>query len=81
MKTRSFEDSQAKPGGQPYLMGLTGASGSGKTYSALRIATGIQQVTGGDIYFIDTEAKRALWYADEFKFRHVPFNEPFSPDD
>jgi ABC-type dipeptide/oligopeptide/nickel transport system ATPase subunit len=53
-----------------------GPSGSGKTFSALRLATGIQAVTGGDIYFIDTEARRALHYADMFKFRHVQFDPP-----
>jgi ABC-type dipeptide/oligopeptide/nickel transport system ATPase subunit len=61
----------------PLLIGLTGPSGGGKTYSALRLATGIQTVTGGDIYFIDTESRRALHYADQFKFKHVPFDAPF----
>jgi hypothetical protein len=45
--------------------------------SALRLATGIQRVVGGDIGFIDTEAKRALQYADMFRFRHLPFEPPF----
>jgi len=61
----------------PLLLGLVGPSGSGKTYSALELATGIQEVTGGDIAYIDTEADRALHYADIFKFLHVPFSEPF----
>jgi len=34
-------------------------------------------VTGGEIYFIDTEAGRALHYSDQFKFQHVPFEAPF----
>jgi len=63
------------------LVGLIGASGSGKTYSALRLATGMQRVTGGEIFYVDTEARRALHYADEFNFRHVEMNEPFSPMD
>jgi gluconate kinase len=54
-----------------------GCSGSGKTFSALRLATGIQEVTGGDIYGIDTEARRMLHYADQFKFKHVQFDAPF----
>ena len=33
----------------PLLIGLTGPSGGGKTFSALRLATGIQTVTGGDV--------------------------------
>jgi len=37
----------------------------------------MQSVSGGDIYCIDTEARRALHYAENFKFRHVPFSEPF----
>lgn len=61
----------------PLLVGLMGPSGSGKTYSALRLATGIQEVSGGDIYLIDTENKRGLHYADKFKYKHVPFEPPF----
>lgn len=78
---RSFTDSPATREQTPLLVGLVGASGSGKTYSAHRLAAGIQSVTGGDIYFIDTEARRALHYADQFKFRHVPFAAPFGPLD
>lgn len=79
--TRSFEDKPAVRERVPLLVGLVGPSGGGKTYSALRVATGIQKVTGGDIYFIDTEARRALHYADRFKFRHVAFGAPFGPLD
>lgn len=79
--TRSFEDYEAKRSRVPLMIGLYGASGSGKTFSALRLASGIQRVTGGDIYVIDTEARRALHYADRFKFRHVPFGAPFGPLD
>jgi hypothetical protein len=74
---RQFEANDAKREHVPLLIGLTGPSGGGKTFSALRLATGIQQVTGGDIYFIDTESRRALHYADRFKFKHVPFEAPF----
>lgn len=61
----------------PLLIGLTGPSGSGKTYSALRIATGIREVVGGDIFVVDTEQRRALHYADKFDFKHVNFEPPF----
>jgi hypothetical protein len=74
---RSFQANDAKREHVPLLIGLTGPSGGGKTFSALRLATGIQTVTGGDIYFIDTESRRALHYADQFKFKHVPFDAPF----
>ena len=63
----------------PVMVGLMGASGSGKTYSAIRLATGIQRVTGGDICVIDTESRRALHYADDFKFLHMQFDAPFGP--
>jgi hypothetical protein len=81
MASRTFSDKPAVRTSVPLLLGLTGASGSGKTYSALRAATGIQRVTGGDIYYIDTEARRALHYADRFKFRHLEFQAPFGPLD
>lgn len=78
---RVFEDLPAVRASVPLLVGLMGPSGSGKTFSALRLATGMQRVTGGDIFVIDTEARRALHYADRFKFRHLAFGAPFSPDD
>src|SRR6185369_14815084 len=62
-------------------VGLMGPSGGGKTYSALRLASGIQRVSGGEIFVIDTEARRALHYADVFSFRHVVFGAPFGPLD
>lgn len=75
--TRTFTDSPAVRDKVPLLIGLAGPSGGGKTFSALRLATGIQRVTGGDVYGIDTESKRMCHYADKFKFRHVPFVAPF----
>lgn len=74
---RTFVDAPATREQVPLLIGLMGPSGGGKTYSALRLATGIQTITGGDIYCIDTEARRALHYADQFTFRHIEFNAPF----
>lgn len=79
--TRRFEDSQAVRASVPLLIGLAGPSGCGKTFSALRLATGMQAVTGGDVFVLDTEARRSLHYADQFRFRHVPFDAPFSPLD
>lgn len=60
------------------LVALAGASGSGKTYSAMNLATGIC----GDKPFavIDTEAGRALHYADQFRFQHADFAPPFTPE-
>lgn len=79
--TRTFIDSPAKRSRVPLIIGLSGPSGSGKTYSALRLATGIQSIIGGDIFGVDTESNRMLHYADYFKFRHVPFTPPFGPLD
>lgn len=60
------------------FIGIAGASGSGKTYSAMRIASGIS----GDKPFavIDTESRRALHYADQFKFYHGELHPPFTPE-
>ncbi|HET9797292.1 MAG TPA: AAA family ATPase [Gemmatimonadaceae bacterium] len=79
--SRVFEDHEAKRVAVPLMVGLVGPSGGGKTYSALRLASGIQRVTGGDIFVIDTESRRSLHYANLFKFRHVPFAAPFGPLD
>lgn len=81
MSKRTFEYNEATREKVPLLIGLMGPSGGGKTYSALRLATGIQRVNGGEIAVVDTEARRALHYADKFKFRHVPFAPPFGPLD
>lgn len=74
---RKFEATDAVRSSVPLLVGLNGPSGGGKTFSGLRLATGIQQITGGDIWGIDTEARRMLHYADMFKFKHLPFRAPF----
>jgi hypothetical protein len=78
---RTFDDRPATREKTPLLVGLIGPSGTGKTYSALRLAAGFQRVTGGETYLIDTEARRSLHYAERFKFRHVAFGAPFSPLD
>ena len=59
------------------LIGLIGASGSGKTFTAMQLASGI----AGDKPFalIDTEAGRAKHYADQFRFDHGDLKPPFSP--
>lgn len=74
---REFEDRPGVRAEVPLLLGIVGCSGSGKTFSALRLASGMQRVIGGDIWVVDTEHNRALNYADLFKFRHVPFSPPF----
>jgi energy-coupling factor transporter ATP-binding protein EcfA2 len=70
----------AKPADSRALIGLAGPQGSGKTASALRLATGIVKDTGGDILYIDTEKRRALKYSESFKFKHFDFHPPFTAE-
>jgi len=74
----SFQFRPAKRENVGLLIGLAGASGSGKTYTAMRLAKGI----AGDKPFavIDTEAGRAKHYADAFRFDHGDLAPPFNPD-
>lgn len=59
---------------------LAGASGSGKSYSALKLATGIANKMGGRIAAIDTEAGRIRYYANEFDFDDLQLSEPYTPE-
>jgi hypothetical protein len=84
--TRNFTHRLATRDKTPLLVGIVGSSSSGKTYSALRLATGFQRVNPGPIFVIDTEAGRAKQYAKNkagvgFVFEHVPFGAPFGPLD
>jgi ABC-type oligopeptide transport system ATPase subunit len=83
-----FTDAPAARIATPLFLGIVGPSGTGKTFSALRLATGMQRVTGGEVFFIDTESNRGLHYAPlpgekadpargKFNFRHVPFQSPY----
>lgn len=62
----------------PLLLGFVGGTGSGKTFTALEVATGL----AGDkpFAFIDTETGRALHYADRFRFDHANLAAPFRPE-
>lgn len=61
------------------MIGLTGPSGAGKTYSALQLAYGI---TGdwSKIVVADTENKSALYYAGKMtgNWEHIPFDSSIS---
>ena len=61
----------------PLLM-ISGPAGTGKTYSALRLARGIAG-PDGKVCLADTDNKRSLLYADEFSFSHLDLKEPFRP--
>lgn len=56
---------------------LSGASGSGKSYSALKLATGIASQCGSGIAFIGTEGSRNKYYANEFDYDLLELEEPF----
>ena len=70
----------------PLIVGLSGLSNSGKTYSALVIAQSMAKARGGDVYFVDTEGGRAAAYKDTGMFPHLnPYKvwkmePPFSGD-
>lgn len=76
---RKFTGAPAVRAEVPLWIGLYGATFSGKTYSALRLATGLLSVCGGKIGVADTENKRATHYAGEFTFNHYHFTPPFDP--
>ncbi|AYJ85753.1 hypothetical protein D3Y57_06940 [Sphingomonas paeninsulae] len=75
----------AKRENVPLLIGLDGASGSGKTYTAQLLAAGIAETMGkaqnreGRVFGIDTERGRMLHYADDFTFMHGQVDPPFAP--
>lgn len=65
---------------------LMAPSGGGKTYSALRLATGmaqeIERETGkkAKILMGNTEQKRGYYYADEFDYDIVDIEAPHNPE-
>jgi hypothetical protein len=62
----------------PLILGIVGPSGGGKTFSAMRLATGMAGTKRFAV--LDTEAGRAKHYADVFAFDHGDLEAPFSPD-
>src|ERR1700722_13157382 len=61
----------------PLIM-IAGPPGTGKTYTALRLARGVAG-PDGKIYFADTDHGRANFYAEDFAFKHWTLHEPFRP--
>lgn len=59
---------------------LNAPSGGGKTYGALRVATGLAKACNSRIAAIDTENGRIRYYADEFDFDDMQLEEPYSPE-
>jgi len=59
-------------------LAVTGASGSGKTFSSLRLAKGLAD--GKKVAVIDTENGSASLYSDRFDFDTVDLSPPFTHD-
>jgi hypothetical protein len=74
-----FEIKKAVRKGAKTCVSLIGESGSGKTYSAIRLARGLVG-KNGKIGVIDTEQRRASLYADCFGgFDVIDLEPPYSP--
>lgn len=62
----------------PFIGCFYGKSGGGKTYSAIKLATGL--VSGDKVCLIDTENGRASHYADDFDNLYIlDLEPPFTP--
>jgi hypothetical protein len=79
-------------GEEPLLIGLIGPPGGGKTFSALRLATGMRTVRPGPVVLIDTEGGRSRKYSPPpgqkaslashtFEFLRVDMTPPFRSHD
>lgn len=87
---RRFVHERAARKRQRAFISFIGASGGGKTKSALEFATGITSVAGGQVFGVDAENGRMLKYAPApgeavvpgrtYDFVHVPFEPPFDPE-
>lgn len=72
-------------GDPPLIIGLSGMSDSGKTYSALLLAQAIARQRGGIVCAIDTEGRMKKYrdstvYAELHPFRALRWNPPFEGD-
>jgi len=82
----AFQAKQAKRELIWTKIALMSPSGGGKTYSALRLATGmaeeLKKVTGKDarILMANTEQKRGYYYANEFAYDIVDVESPHNPE-
>ena len=74
----TIEFKKAKREGVGLFIGIAGGPGSGKSYSALRIAKGI--AGGKRIAAVDTEGRRLSHYATDFDFDTADMLPPFRPE-
>lgn len=78
---------KAQRAGARLVIGISGISGSGKTYTALQLAWGLANGDASKVGLLDTENKRGSLYADILKSRDGKVNQfligdldaPFSP--
>lgn len=79
---------EAQRAGARLVLGLSGLSGSGKTYTALQLAYGLANGDASKVGLLDTENKRGSLYADSIKnskkevqrFLIGDLYAPFSPE-
>jgi len=64
----------------PLIIGLAGATKSGKTYSALRLATGLKGASAGPIVMLNAEGPRGHLYADRFHYSSAELEPPYRPE-
>jgi hypothetical protein len=76
---QAFTFAPAKRQGVGLFVGIAGGTGSGKSFSALRLARGIAGPEGR-IAAIDTEARRMSHYDKHFQFDVSDFKPPFRPE-
>lgn len=85
MSTITFR--QVEREGARLVLGISGISGSGKTFTALQLAYGLAGYDARKVFFIDTENKRGSLYADALRnakgevqrFMIGDLYAPFSP--
>jgi GTPase SAR1 family protein len=75
----SFEFKRAERKKLKLKIGLTGPAGSGKSYTALRLATGLSG-NGGKIALLNTERNRGEIYATEFEYDILELQPPYKPE-
>jgi RecA/RadA recombinase len=68
---------KAERKGRFIKLAITGPTGSGKTYSALRLASGLTEA--GKIALIDTENGSGSLYSDKFDYDVADIAPPFTP--
>lgn len=89
MTARTFESGPARRERTRVSIGFVGYSGSGKTFSMLRFASGMGEAQGGKTVLVDSNLRRSLYYAPKpgesavrgqtFDFEVVHLTPPFDP--